>query len=391
MSSTGEPPEHVPPADAGEQEEQQPAAEAADALAELERLDVDLSVPSAPTADDEERGDDFDFEWPEQVVEEITLEGTPLGSDEEQEEFPRQPPAEDATDADTADAMHVEHGRAQRVEPTSQAEPEPGSESEPEPGSESEPEPGSESEPEPGSESEPETTISRAWTQTEHESSTAARDSKEQVSAAGESPALGDDEYLPGRDAGARQDRTAASSDDMPAVLREALAEAERTPPGGVVTAAALALSALLLIVLLAQLAFYNRSNLIQRYPALTPFAQQVCAQFGCDIELPRDVSRVVVVSRDVRSHPSVSGALLITATINNEAAFAQPCPEVELSLFDLTGTLVAQRRFSPEEYLDDAPQPGTVSMMQPNKPVRLRLEVRDPGQHAINYEFTFL
>ena len=147
----------------------------------------------------------------------------------------------------------------------------------------------------------------------------------------------------------------------------------------------------LLISTLLAQLAFYSRSSLIQRYPALTPFAQQLCARVGCEIELPRDVSRVVVVSRDVRSHPTVSGALLITATINNEAAFVQPCPDVELSLFDLTGTLVAQRRFAPKEYLDDAPQPGAVAVMQPDKPVRLRLEVRDPGQHAINYEFTFL
>ncbi|KPK39248.1 MAG: hypothetical protein AMJ69_06140 [Gammaproteobacteria bacterium SG8_47] len=349
-----------------EDEAAQQDVDTGDAMAELERLDVDLSLPPARGAT-EETSEDFDFEWPAQDVEEITLEGGPLEPEVEEQATD----SVHAADAEPMVAIRAAASEEEHSETTAFGEAPDDSEAEP--------------------------IISRAWSRTEGQPQEPSQGTDEQDTEAEElpptQPAPQPEPALPDEQLGAAtgRQRLAASNDDVPVALREALAQAQAPARSGWKSAAAIGLSVLLLATLAGQLVYYNRAELIQRYPGLTLVAQRVCAALGCTIELPRDVSRIVLVSRDVRLHPSVAGALLITATMNNEATFAQPCPDVELSLFDLTGTLVAQRRFAPLEYLDHAPEPGTTAMMQPNKPVRLRLEVRDPGQHAINYEFTFL
>ena len=52
------------------------------------------------------------------------------------------------------------------------------------------------------------------------------------------------------------------------------------------------------------------------------------------------------LASRDIRPHPSVPGALIISATLQNAADFAQPFPVVEITLSDLDEQRIAMRRF---------------------------------------------
>jgi hypothetical protein len=148
------------------------------------------------------------------------------------------------------------------------------------------------------------------------------------------------------------------------------------------------AANVLLILVLLGQYGYYNRQQLAQ-YPALRPWVAQLCATTGCALPLQRDVRRIALTSRLVESHPSRPNALLIDATLVNQADFAQPYPLVELRFSDLNNQLVAGRRFRPEEYL-----PPTASLqtgMAPHQPVHITLEITDPGKDAVSFQFELL
>jgi hypothetical protein len=71
-----------------------------------------------------------------------------------------------------------------------------------------------------------------------------------------------------------------------------------------------------------------------------------------------------------------------------NKADFKQPYPGLRVSLFDLSGNVVARRRFTPEEYMGELASPFL--LMTPRTPVQITLEVKDPGNDAINFAFDF-
>jgi len=144
-----------------------------------------------------------------------------------------------------------------------------------------------------------------------------------------------------------------------------------------------------LLMLLAAQLVYTNREQLAQ-YPTVVPVIDALCAVISsfktCDN--PRNISQVELLDRDVRSHPKSKNALLITATIINKADFIQPYPVLVMSFSGLNDELIAQRPFQPSEYLGE-----DVDMekgMPVKIPVRIMLEIVDPGDEAVNFEFTF-
>lgn len=143
----------------------------------------------------------------------------------------------------------------------------------------------------------------------------------------------------------------------------------------------------LLLLALGGQLAWAKRDALISD-DTVGPLLRQACATLGCQLPLVQDTSRLSMVARDVQTHPSVPGALLITANLRNDAPFAQPYPTVSITLSDANGNKLAMRRLRPSEYLGDAAilQKG----IPPNGSAALMLEVEDPGGKAVAFEFAF-
>ena len=140
---------------------------------------------------------------------------------------------------------------------------------------------------------------------------------------------------------------------------------------------------------LLVQLAVFRSSDLLDQLPALQPVVDRICARLPCRYTGPRDVSRIKLVNRDIRLHPTADNALLINATFVNRAPFRQPYPILTITLSDLSGAVVARRSFTPAEYLgQDMDQP--YRLMPSGQPVRVTLEVVDPGKDAVNFEFTF-
>lgn len=145
---------------------------------------------------------------------------------------------------------------------------------------------------------------------------------------------------------------------------------------------------ALLAPLLLAQVAWAERNELMQNSMS-RHWLERGCAILHCTLPLAREADSFVLLSRDVRPHPSVPNALIISATLRNDADIAQAFPIVEITLTDLDEQRIAMRRFKPTEYLGDA---RTLSSgLAAHASTALVFEVADPGKNAVAYEFKFL
>jgi predicted Zn finger-like uncharacterized protein len=143
-----------------------------------------------------------------------------------------------------------------------------------------------------------------------------------------------------------------------------------------------------LLVLLGLQWTYFNRAGLAAD-PGWRPMLEQLCAVLRCDLPLRIDLSQLAIIERDVRQHPAADSALLINAAFENRADFIQPYPVFEVSFIDIAGNPVAMRRFLPSEYL------GTdrdfTAGLPSHTPVQVVLEVQDPGDKAVSFQFGFL
>ncbi len=145
--------------------------------------------------------------------------------------------------------------------------------------------------------------------------------------------------------------------------------------------------NALLLVALCGQLAWAERARWMDD-ARVRPWLASACATLGCTLPMHRDRDLLQLVSRDIRPHPSVPNALIISATLQNAADFTQPYPTVEITLSDLDETRIAMRRFTPSEYIPDTE--ALAAGLAPAANAALVFEVADPGKNAVAFEFRF-
>lgn len=148
-------------------------------------------------------------------------------------------------------------------------------------------------------------------------------------------------------------------------------------------------LGSLLLISSLAlQLTWHYRDQVVH-----ITYGQQIlahiCKLAGCNAPQRRDTSRIQIEHRDLRAHPEISNALLLQLGIANHAAFDQPFPDLQLSLFNDNEKLIAGRRFKPSEYLPTGLQHNGV--MRRSQTISVALELLDPGKDVTGFKFDFL
>jgi hypothetical protein len=139
-------------------------------------------------------------------------------------------------------------------------------------------------------------------------------------------------------------------------------------------------------ILLVGQLLLFRPLDVASLIPQSRPYLEQVCQFAPCSFAADRNPEQIRLINRDVRAHPKQDNVLLITATLVNEADSAQAYPNMRVSLFDLSGNKVAQRHFRPADYLGERYTP--FMQMQPQTPLQIKLEVIDPGNNAVNFEF---
>lgn len=138
---------------------------------------------------------------------------------------------------------------------------------------------------------------------------------------------------------------------------------------------------------LLAQYVVYHFDELA-RQETYRPWFETICPTLGCDVPARVDIGQIKSSNLVVRSHPEFAGALTVDAILYNRAPFAQPFPLLELRFADINGTLVASRQFKPAEYL--AGELAGETLMPPQVPIHIALDILDPGKNAVNYSLSF-
>ena len=147
------------------------------------------------------------------------------------------------------------------------------------------------------------------------------------------------------------------------------------------------AINLALLLALIAQASWYHYEKLA-KYPKVAALYELACQQLGCTLPELSDISKIENRNLVVKSHPTVFKALIIETIITNQAGFDQPFPDISLSFSDINNQIIAQRLFSPSEYLSYELYDG--SIMPSRQPIQITLEIIDPGPEAVNYKVEF-
>ena len=104
---------------------------------------------------------------------------------------------------------------------------------------------------------------------------------------------------------------------------------------------------------------------------------------------LLKDPQHIQLVSRDMHTHPTRSGILVLSLTFVNLAQHNQEFPELEITLMDAANQPVAQRRLQPLDYL--RPGADVQGGLAADVYLPVLLELGDPGDQAVGFEIRFL
>ncbi|HST44255.1 MAG TPA: DUF3426 domain-containing protein [Luteimonas sp.] len=144
--------------------------------------------------------------------------------------------------------------------------------------------------------------------------------------------------------------------------------------------------AAALLLALALQWVLADRDRLAAD-PRWRPLVLQACALWRCTVAPWHEPSALVLVDRDVRAHPTLPGALRVTASFRNDARWAQRWPRVVLTLSDVDGREVGARAFAPAEYLRARPPAGGLAS---GRTAIIRLDVVEPAPRVVAFAFEF-
>ncbi|MEM8498710.1 MAG: DUF3426 domain-containing protein [Pseudomonadota bacterium] len=177
-------------------------------------------------------------------------------------------------------------------------------------------------------------------------------------------------------------------TDFLPQDIDIAQAPAMATTSGNVIEWKWIAGSLGMVLLMLVQYSYFYWGDLTASAKT-RPMFVSLCNVVGCELPPYRSLSRVKTDQLSVRSHPDSETALIVDIILTNRAELAQPFPVLQLTFFDIRSQPIATRKFFPNEYLDG--ELRGLSSMPSDNPIRLALEIMDPGADAINYELNLL
>ena len=114
-------------------------------------------------------------------------------------------------------------------------------------------------------------------------------------------------------------------------------------------------LAVILLVVLIAQLAWWQRETIMVYWPGSQPLYAQACQQLNCDVAPPHDIDGLQVEPSDLRQ---VEGPhkLELKMPLRNRYNVALAYPAIELTLLDEQNNVAVRRVLFPQDYV----KPGT-------------------------------
>ncbi len=147
--------------------------------------------------------------------------------------------------------------------------------------------------------------------------------------------------------------------------------------------------------VLIGSLYGYRNRPQLYNNPTIRPVLEFGCQWLKCDVPARVAFDQLKMVKKNMYSHPSIPGALIVNVSFVNNAEFDQQLPGLHMVLTNRVGRTVAKRNFLPSEYMGSKAKPrstdeefkGTIASKQQLDVV---LEVTDPGRDAESFEFFF-
>jgi len=144
----------------------------------------------------------------------------------------------------------------------------------------------------------------------------------------------------------------------------------------------------LLALVTVANLAWTFRQPLLDN-PTVGAWFKQPGEPRADEHGLLKDPAQIQLVSRDMHTHPTRSGILVLSLTFVNLASGKQEYPQLEVTLTDASNQPVARRRLQPAEYL--RPGADIDAGLAADVYLPVLLELGDPGEQAVGFEIRFL
>lgn len=141
-------------------------------------------------------------------------------------------------------------------------------------------------------------------------------------------------------------------------------------------------------LLALAQLVWFQRAALIDS-PLGRMVAEPVCELAGCELKPRRDLASFRILQREFSPDSRYPNAYRMQLAFANAAEFAQPYPDLQLSVSDYNDQEIARRRLEPRDYLD--PPPGAAALIASRQTVVVDLVFDEPGQVAVGFVIDFL
>ena len=134
----------------------------------------------------------------------------------------------------------------------------------------------------------------------------------------------------------------------------------------------------LLLLVLIAQAAYFFRVDLAARLPGLKPVLVSYCQLLKCTVPLPQSTDLMSIESSNLEADPAHENLIVLNVLLRNRAPYSQAFPNLELTLNDTQDNALARRVFRPADYLPQLESETLGLLPQHEISVRLHLETAD-------------
>lgn len=145
-----------------------------------------------------------------------------------------------------------------------------------------------------------------------------------------------------------KSSKSKGKAKQTPEFLRDARRKALwRTPQ---MRAGLSALSLLLGVLLVAQVALHFRDAVASQWPGTRPALLAACRSLGCTVDLPRRIGDITVESSSL-SPANDNTAYRLTVVLRNRSTVELAVPSVDLSLLDVEGQPVRRRALAPSEF----------------------------------------
>jgi hypothetical protein len=139
--------------------------------------------------------------------------------------------------------------------------------------------------------------------------------------------------------------------------------------------------------LLLAGQIIYFEGMALSRNTAFRSNLEKLCVQLNCRLPVYKNADEFAVLQSSYSTLTNRSQ--LFKATLTNRAAFAQPYPNLELTLLDYAGIPFSRRTFKPQHYLTQA-LPATLLML-PNSSTAIALNIAMLKTNIGGYTFKLI